>query len=235
MTIYRDPMSFEGHYTQVPNLWLRDPRLSRRARGLMAELFSHQAGWQITIESLVETGPEGRDAIRAAVLELEANGYLRRERQKNGTKFAGVIWHLSNPFESELSRVGFSYVGNSYVGESATKKTKPLEDKLLEDHEEPRAKARGQRATAFPASFSVDERMERWARETTPNAVISKETAAFEDWHRAKGSTFKDWNAAWRTWMRRANDRNDVRPFGAPAVKPRIEQPAFIDPNTWRD
>jgi hypothetical protein len=72
-----------------------------------------------------------------------------------------------------------------------------------------------------------------WARINTPNASVQKETSTFEDWHRAKGSTFKDWKAAWRTWMRRANERNDVRLFVAPAVKPRIEQPAFIDPNTW--
>jgi hypothetical protein len=33
---------------------------------------------------------------------------------------------------------------------------------------------------------------------------VERETAQFLDYHRARGSVFKDWAAAWRTWMRNA-------------------------------
>lgn len=35
-------------------------------------------------------------------------------------------------------------------------------------------------------------------------ARVEAETEAWLDYHRAKGSRFKDWHAAWRTWMRNA-------------------------------
>jgi hypothetical protein len=37
------------------------------------------------------------------------------------------------------------------------------------------------------------------------------ETEKFLDYHRARGTTFKDWTAAWRNWMRRAIEWAPVR------------------------
>jgi len=35
-------------------------------------------------------------------------------------------------------------------------------------------------------------------------ADAAREFAAFADYHRARGSTMADWDAAWRTWVRNA-------------------------------
>lgn len=59
------------------------------------------------------------------------------------------------------------------------------------------------RAVALPADFHVNESMRAWATEQCPGVDVEQQTANFKDWHTAKGSTFKDWPAAWRTWMRR--------------------------------
>lgn len=62
-----------------------------------------------------------------------------------------------------------------------------------------------------PNDFQITERIERWATEnsfTLPE--INAELPQFVDYHRAKGSTFKDWEAAFYTWMR--NSRKFVRP-----------------------
>jgi hypothetical protein len=59
------------------------------------------------------------------------------------------------------------------------------------------------RAHALPDDFQVTELMAAWARKECPGIDIKAETEKFKDWHRAKGSLFKDWAAAWRTWMRR--------------------------------
>lgn len=67
-------------------------------------------------------------------------------------------------------------------------------------HREPR-----KAATAVPAEFVISEPMWSWAQEQgVPDARVEHETAKFLDHHRAKGSTFKDWDAAWRTWMRKS-------------------------------
>lgn len=104
MSIRRPAFAFESHFTQVPNQWVRDARLSRRARGLLVELMSHSVGWETTIEHLVRAGTEKRDAIRSAIAELEQHGYLEREqgRQTHG-RFGNVAYVLSDPWESPLS------------------------------------------------------------------------------------------------------------------------------------
>lgn len=61
-------------------------------------------------------------------------------------------------------------------------------------------------ATRIPADFAADDAMVAWARENTPN-VGKAETASFVDyWTAAAGPTSskRDWVAAWRYWMRKA-------------------------------
>lgn len=58
--------------------------------------------------------------------------------------------------------------------------------------------------TTLPLDFEVTGSMKLWAQEKVPGVDIERETENFRDWHVSKGNTFKDWEAAWRTWMRRA-------------------------------
>jgi hypothetical protein len=57
---------------------------------------------------------------------------------------------------------------------------------------------------SLPADFTVTESMATWARTNARGIDPTSETEHFKDWHLAKGSKFKDWGAAWRTWMRRS-------------------------------
>lgn len=60
-------------------------------------------------------------------------------------------------------------------------------------------------ATPAPDSFKPTDAMRKWAAdEGVPTDRMDRETMCFLDYHRSKGSTFKDWPAAWRNWMRRA-------------------------------
>jgi hypothetical protein len=70
-------------FTSIANEALEDARLSFRARGLLAWLLSKPDGWTVNSESIVDSGAEGRDAIRTALNELEKVGYLLRENVRN--------------------------------------------------------------------------------------------------------------------------------------------------------
>lgn len=59
------------------------------------------------------------------------------------------------------------------------------------------------RATTLPADFQPDGTAEQIAREFGLD-IVAEETA-FSDYHSAKGTTFKDWQAGFRTWLRNAN------------------------------
>lgn len=82
MSIVRAPRPTTG-FTLVSNSTLQDERLSYRARGVLAAILSRPDGWETNSDQLAQQGREGRDAVRAALTELEEAGYLRRERVQN--------------------------------------------------------------------------------------------------------------------------------------------------------
>ncbi|MGW3378418.1 hypothetical protein ACWDE4_41395, partial [Streptomyces hydrogenans] len=89
-------------FTQVFNAAARDRRLSRRARGLMVEIMSHSDGFVINEAALIAGGPEGRDAIRTALKELERYGYLHRVQGRDGGRFAETEFEITDMPEGLL-------------------------------------------------------------------------------------------------------------------------------------
>jgi len=87
------------------------------------------------------------------------------------------------------------------------------------------------RACRLPDDFAVTPAMAQWARDHVPGLVGAgrglTETEKFRDhWRSASGSRAvkRDWIAAWRNWMRRADDdlsrgpqRTPARPGSQPA------------------
>ena len=70
-------------FTQIANEALRDPRLSYRAKGILAAALTHEAGFSFGRPWIDSHGTEGRDAITTAIAELKALGYCRSARTKN--------------------------------------------------------------------------------------------------------------------------------------------------------
>lgn len=80
--IVRSPRPDRG-FTILDNLTLRDPRLSWKARGLLAFLLSMPDNWRTNSDHLQHCGPDGRDSVRAGLRELEAAGYLERRKVRS--------------------------------------------------------------------------------------------------------------------------------------------------------
>jgi hypothetical protein len=60
------------------------------------------------------------------------------------------------------------------------------------------------RKTNPPQFFPVTPEMQTWALSKGFHGDLHRETEKFLDHHRAKGSLFASWPAAWRTWINRA-------------------------------
>ena len=69
-------------FTIVDNEILRNHALSFKARGLLAYLLSMPDNWSCQIGHLATVGPDGRDAVRTGLRELETYGYLTRETRR---------------------------------------------------------------------------------------------------------------------------------------------------------
>lgn len=126
MPVIRGHHSFDDHFTQIPNQWLRDNRLSFKARGLLSLIMSHTQGWHLTIARLAEDNKEGRDSIRAAIAELEELGYLTRSQENNG-RFGEVTWTTRDPSENPSSE-------NPATENPTPKKNINKEEQVLKNH-----------------------------------------------------------------------------------------------------
>lgn len=69
-----------SNYTHMSNYHLRDKSLSLRAIGLLSKMLSLPPEWDYTVSGLAAICKEGRDAVRATLMELETAGYMVRQQ-----------------------------------------------------------------------------------------------------------------------------------------------------------
>ncbi|GAA4170757.1 hypothetical protein [Gryllotalpicola koreensis] len=100
--LIRKRMRWEKNFTQLRNEWVRDERLSYRARGLLSLLMSYPPSHEIRVKDLVASTPhERKDAVNSAIAELEQYGYLSRTRERAKTGILlGYVWELFDPFDN---------------------------------------------------------------------------------------------------------------------------------------
>lgn len=91
-----------------------------------------------------------------------------------------------------------------------------------QDTKKPSASPRG---TRLPDDWTPSDELMRWVLGLVPGgrwsepsrAFVRREHEKFTDHWRANGKAFKDWDATWRNWMRRAFERFDAtRPVSGP-------------------
>lgn len=94
MPLIRGQHYFDNHFTQIPNHWIRDSRISFKARGILFLILSNDPGFTLSIRRIADQSKEGKDAIRSAIKELEFFGYLVREDQDHNGE---TIWRTHDP------------------------------------------------------------------------------------------------------------------------------------------
>lgn len=133
MPLIRGHHTFDDQFVQIPNAWMRDNRLTLKARGLLAQIMTHREDWSLSINRLAQDNGEGKHAIRAAIAELEKFGYLTRD-QVNDKRFGEAVWVTTDPegAENPLSDLPLSEIPLSE--NQTTKNNTLLEEHLEEEH-----------------------------------------------------------------------------------------------------
>lgn len=67
-------------FTVMSNHHLKNKDLSLRSKGLLSFMLSLPEDWDYSLKGLATLNKEGIDAIRSAINELEAFGYIERSR-----------------------------------------------------------------------------------------------------------------------------------------------------------
>lgn len=187
MPVIRGHHSFDDHFTQIPNAWVRDERLSFKARGLLVLILSHTAGWSLSINTLAKQNQEGKDAIRAAINELEMLGYLSRSQQNENGRFGESIWTTNDPADIPSSE--------NPPSENPTTKKNIIKEEQTKEYK---------KSTKISIPFEITEEMHDWFVDSKLPVDQIKQTELFMDYYLGTGKTMKDWAAAWRNWMRKA-------------------------------
>lgn len=105
-------------FTMINNKALRDTRLGINARGVLVTLLSFPADWNFSVSGLTKILPNGKDAIRKALNELEKYGYIKRTQERNvNGKFISKcqITDIPGTFLEETDKL---YMSNSFVVKS---------------------------------------------------------------------------------------------------------------------
>ncbi len=138
MTYFERPAMPADNYTQLPNHWARDPRLSDKAKGRLWSISTHAAGYRLTIAQMIAETKDGREAVYSSLAELVKFGYLVREQLRRPDGKLGEVrytygpacteqayvrgWGRKNDVSAGETAYGFPVYGEAVSGESASKK-----------------------------------------------------------------------------------------------------------------
>jgi hypothetical protein len=139
-----------------------------------------------------------RRAVEGHIAELERIGLLKRHTRivsGRGQTSNGYTLHLVETAPQNLRTPPADF------SEGPTQNLRTLNLGMINQGSEPEKK-KPSRAVSLPDEWCPSEKniADAEARGFT-HEEINHEADRFRDYHLARGSSFKDWNAAWRTWL----------------------------------
>jgi len=179
MPLIRGHHTFDDHFTQIPNGWVRDSNLSLKAIGLLTQLMSHRPGWNMSVSSLARFNKVGVDTIKSAVKELELYGYLKRsekqEHNEDGT-FADYIWTTADPFQNPVTAKPVS-------GKQDTKNTITKEQQVKKNKQENTDTGFDEFWNLYPKKVAKADALKAWIKATKkkPAEDLLKLTKAYAE------------------------------------------------------
>jgi hypothetical protein len=192
--IFRGKLEFENQFTQIHNAWVRDSKLSYKAKGLLTYLLSHEVGYTITIGQIIRESNDGRQAVRSALEELIQAGYLETKRTTDQRGYnAGLAYYIKDPAKpkSENPTLENPTLDNRTAIENNLIKNKKKEDKETTNKFETFW-------SLYPRKIAKADALKAWAKATKtqdPEKLI-KLTRAYAE-GRLPEATYIPYPASW--------------------------------------
>ena len=103
-TILRVEKNPNNPFVMMDKRPLENPKMSLKAKGLLAYLLSRPDNWEINMHHLVKQSKDGESATRAAVKELQTLGHIEAVEIRDKGKFNKVIYivkELPSPYSEK--------------------------------------------------------------------------------------------------------------------------------------
>lgn len=214
-------MSSESAFSIVPIELIQDKRLAFRHTKVMIAILSFRGRntdlvWP-SREKIAERCGMDVNRISAVTTELVELGWLQKEGD-GGRSRPCRYWvtvpdleTLTDPvtltdsvtltdFDQNPYRFGKETLTDSVRGKELTKNIPEVT--ILSGHsEETQQSHKPKKAHQLPSDFDLSDSRIAFFRTRLPQGNAEDEFLKFTSYHQAKGSTMKDWDAAWRTWV----------------------------------
>ncbi len=222
----------ESPYVQIDKRPLEDPRISWRAKGILAYLLSKPDGWSVRMENVLKHGTEGRDAVASAMKELQSAGYawIATSRNPDGS-LAGKTWIISEeprcpekPVISGTDALKNRQSEKPIIGESAASNNNlPSFPRKNEERESALPKV-------VDSAPGTSPTLEMWqaacSRYSVPSWYAELHFRKLDDTGWRRGATPLLWQKCVRTVA--TYFENDGRPMKPGMRAPRVAPPASV-------
>lgn len=204
----------ERDYTVLDNTFLRDDKLSWKAKGVFSYILSLPEDWKIYMGELEKHATDGKDSLRSAINELVEAGYIVKAELKDKGKFAGYSYTI---IENPVNRIGKTVAVNPKSENPKsenpqllnTNNTKYLNKQSTEElnSEKPAKKTK----SFVPPTL---EEIQSYVTEKNLSVDPKKFYTYFNegDWIDSKGNKVKNWKQKILTWEQFNNNAPKKEP-----------------------
>ena len=194
-------------FSVVPSRVVEDERFSMTHLRVLLALCTHtdKNGWcfpsRNTMADRVKVSSARisqvtKDLCEWGYIEVTARSRSDGSQTSNGYR---VMFDVGQPEDLDGVSVAYGGVNPIELTGGVNPSLTPLTSQVNDSSKKTRGSARG---SQLPDGFKANPTHEQMATELQLD--LQREVVAFIDFHTSKGSVFKDWDAALRTWLRKA-------------------------------
>ena len=222
----------QNNFTAVNNEFIRDEKLSWKAKGIIIYLLSLPDDWKIYLSELANHAKDGRDSTYNGIKELIENGYCRRTevRDSNGT-FAGYNYEISDTKDfqpqKEISQTEKPQTENPF-----TDNPQLLNTNNNKELNEPNTDITNNKKNIDKKKTKnfIKPTLEQVKAYVVLNGYVM-DAEQFYDYYESNGwkggkSPMKSWEAAIRNWVRNEKKYNNNGIYNRQRQDSRRETPA---------
>ena len=182
-------------FTIIDNAIFRNCDLSLKAKGLLCQMLSLPDGWEFSVEGLSKLSTDGKSAVTSALNELKEAGYFYRKEVRDGGKFGGVEYVIS---EAPITEKPMT---ENPISEKPISENQPQ----LNTKELSTKKSNTKRFTP-PSVEEVQAYISE--RGYKVNAQRFVDYYSSKGWTIGRNSPMRNWQAAVRTWASNDFDKS---------------------------